>query len=126
MAKGGRGGADCGDGAGTRGNSGSRKPRDTTDPTCRASDTGACVELGKNIFTISSGNKARDGDTLCTTKEAMILYIGTHYGEDTSKEFGMGVLTVLTIPPQDAAISKRHAQRVQAHKNTSEAQDCES
>ena len=43
------------------------------------------------------------------------MYIGTHYGEDTSKEFGTGVLTVLTIPPQDVAISTRHAQRVKAH-----------
>ena len=87
MAKGGRGGAGRGDGAGARGNRGARKPRDSADPTRRATEMGACVELGKNIFTISSGNKARDGDTLRTTKEAMILYIGTHYGEDTSKEF---------------------------------------
>ena len=115
MAKGGRGGAGRGDGAGARGNRGARKPRDATDPTRRATDTGACVELGKNIFTISSGNKARDGDTLRTTKEAMILYIGTHYGEDISKEFGTGVMTVLTIPPLDPAIATRQAQRVQAH-----------
>ena len=66
---------------------------------------GACVELGSNIFTVSSVNKARDGDTLHTTKEATVLYIGSHYGEDTSKEFGTGVLTELTITPQDAAIS---------------------
>ena len=78
---------------------------------------GACVELGKNIFTVSLGNKARDGDTLCTTKEAMILYIGTHCSEETSKEFGTGVLTVLTILPQDAAISTRHAQRVKAQQH---------
>ena len=73
------------------------------------------MELGKNIFTISLGNKARDGDTLRTTKEAMILYIGTHYGEDISKEFGTGVMTVITIPPLDPAIATRQAQRVQAH-----------
>ena len=116
MVKGGRGGAGRGHGADARGSRGARKPRDASDPTRRATEMGACVELGKNIFTISSGNKARDGDTLCTTKEAMILFIGTHYGEDTSKEFGTGVLTVLTIPPQDAAISTRHGQRVRAHK----------
>ena len=116
MAKGGRGGAGRGDGAGARGNRGARKPRDTTDLTRRVGETGACVELGKNIFTISSGNKARDGDTLRTTKEAMILYIGTHYGEDISKEFGTGVMTVVTIPPLDPAIATRQAQRVQAHR----------
>jgi hypothetical protein len=71
--------------------------------------------LGNHIFTISSGNKARDGDTLCTTKEAMVTYIGTHYGEDTSKEFATGVKTLLTVPPQDPAITQRHAIRVTAY-----------
>ena len=50
---------------------------------------------------MSSDNKARDGNTIHTTKEAMVLYIGTHYGKDTSKEFATGVMIVLTIPPQD-------------------------
>ena len=45
----------------------------------------------------------------------MITYIGTQYGEDTSKEFGTGVLTVLTIPPQDQSITTQHAIRVPAH-----------
>ncbi len=45
----------------------------------------------------------------------MITYIGTQYGEDTSKEFATGILTVLTIPPQDPAITNRHAIRVAAH-----------
>ena len=49
------------------------------------------------------------------TKEAMITYIGTHHGKDTSKEFATGVLTVLTIPPQDPAIASRHAIRLAAH-----------
>ena len=74
-----------------------------------------CAKLGGNIFTISSGNKSRDGDTLCTTKEAMVLYIGTHYVEDMSKEFATGVMTVLTIPLQDAAIMTRHQIRLLAH-----------
>ena len=96
--------------------------QDSTVLTRRASEMGVCVELGNNIFTISLGNKGWDGHMLRTTKEAMILYIGTHYSEDISKEFGAGVLLVLTIPLQDAAISTRHAQRVQVHKT----QDCES
>ena len=89
MEKGGRGGAGHGNGAGViRQDWGARKLRDSRFPTRRlthwASETCACVELGNNIFTTSSGNKARDGNTLHTTKKAMILYIGTHYGEDTS------------------------------------------
>ena len=78
-------------------------------------ETGACAELGSNIFIISSGNKARDGDLLCTTKEAMVLYIGTNYGEVTSKEFATGVMTVTNIPLLDAAIMTRHQARLLAH-----------
>ena len=45
----------------------------------------------------------------------MITYIGTQYGKDTSKEFATGVLTVLTIPSPDPAITNRHATRVAAY-----------
>ena len=96
---GGRGNGSAGSGKG------GRKPKDSAVPTRRAGEVGACAALGNHIFTISSGNKAQDGNTLCTTKEAMITYIGTQYGKDTSKEFATGILTILTIPPQDQAIT---------------------
>jgi hypothetical protein len=115
MAKGGRGSNGCGNGSGGRGRGGRKQPQDGTAPLRCTAETGACAALGSSILIISSGNKARDGNTLRTTKEAMVLYIGTTMGEDTSKEFAMGQLTVLTIPPQDAAITARHAARVQAH-----------
>ncbi len=100
----GRSGGGRGNGSAGRGR-GARRPKDSAVPTKRAGEVGACAALGNHIFTISSGNKAQDGDTLRTTKEAMIRYIGTNYGEDTSKEFSTGVLTVLAIPPQDPAIA---------------------
>ena len=43
------------------------------------------------------------------------MYIGTQYGEDTSKEFATGALTVLMIPPHDQAITNQHATRVAAY-----------
>jgi hypothetical protein len=116
MAKGGRGSNGHGNGSGGRGRGGRKQPQDGTAPLRRTAKTGACAALGSSIFTISSGNKARDGNTLWTTKEAMVLYIGTTMGEDTSKEFATGQLTVLTIPPQDAAITARHTAQVQAHR----------
>ncbi len=61
MTKGGRGGAGRGNGAGARTGRGAKKARDPTVPGRRAGETGACVELGNHIFTISSGDKARDG-----------------------------------------------------------------
>jgi hypothetical protein len=114
MCWGGRGGPGRGNGSAGKGPRG-RNLKDLTVPTQRSSKIGACVNLGEKIFTISSGNKARYGNTLCTTKEAMVLYIGTHYGKDTSKEFATGVMTVLTIPLQDAAIRTRHQARLLAH-----------
>ena len=83
----------------------------------RTGEVGACAALGNHIFTISSGNKARDRDTLRTTKEAMVTYFGTTLGEEKSKEFATGVTTVLTLPPQDPAILARHSARVLANTN---------
>ena len=115
MARGeGKSGGGRGNGSAGRGKGG-RKPKDSAVPTQRSGVVGACAVLGNHIFTISLGNKARDGDTLRTKKEAMITYIGTQYGEDTSKEFATGVLTILTIPPQDQAITTRHTTRVAAY-----------
>jgi len=102
-----------GNGSSGRGKGG-RKSGDPTVPG-REGEVGACAALGNHIFTISSGNKARDGDTLHTTKEAMVTYFGTTLGEDTSKEFATGVTTVLTLPPQDPAILAQHAARVLAN-----------
>ena len=109
--KGDRGGR--GHGSGGRGKGG-QKSGDPAAPR-RAREVGACAALGNHVFTISSGNKARDGDTLCTTKEAMVMWIGTNFGEETSREFATGVSIVLTVPPQDPAIISRHAARVLAH-----------
>ena len=77
MGRGGRGGPGRGNGSAGKGRGG-RKSKDLTVPARCSSKIGACAKLGGNIFTISSGNKARDGDMLRTTKEAMVLYIGTH------------------------------------------------
>jgi len=77
-----------------------------------------CAAFGNHIFTVNSGNKARDVDTL-TTKEAMVTYIGTNYGANIEymiTEFVTGVPIVLTIPPQDPAIITQHAARVSAHR----------
>ena len=114
MGRGGRGSPGRGNGSSGRGRGG-RKLKDSTAHTRCTSKIGACAELGGSIFTISSGNKARDDATLCTTEEAMVLYIGMHYREDTSKEFATGVMTVLSIPLQDATITTRHQARLIAH-----------
>ena len=92
----GKSGGGRGSGSAGRGKGG-RKRKHSAVPPRRSGEVGACQALGTHIFTISSGNKAQDGDTLRTTKEAMVTYIGTNFGEETSKEFQTGVLTVLNI-----------------------------
>ena len=48
---------------------------------------GACKELEDHIFTISSGNKGKDGDMLRTSKEKMTTYTGTKYGDKAAQEW---------------------------------------
>ncbi len=60
------------------GNTSSNVPR-------KASELRAFKDLKGHIFTIGSGNKGKDGNMLCTSKEKMATYIGTKYGDDTAK-----------------------------------------
>ena len=64
----GRGGGGHGKGSAGRGKGG-RKSRDLANPSRRTGETGACEALESHIITISSGNKARDGDTLVLLKK---------------------------------------------------------
>ena len=53
--------------------------------TCKATEVGACKDLEGHIFTISSGNKGKDGVMLQTSMEMMATYIGTKFGDDASQ-----------------------------------------
>lgn len=85
-----------------------------------------CVQhlaLGNHIFTVNSSNKARDGDTLCTTKEAMVTYIGINYGEYRIYEQGVcdGGTHCTKYQRylhkiQPSLNIKQHAARVSAHR----------
>jgi hypothetical protein len=48
----------------------------------KGGEVGVCKDLERNVFTIGSGNKGKDGDMLRTSKEELVLYIGTNYGDD--------------------------------------------
>jgi hypothetical protein len=81
---------------------------------CKALEQGACKDLEGHIFTIGSGNKGKDGDMLCTSKEKMATYIGTKYGDDAAQEWTSEKRAVLPKPTYSKAILDRHAERVQA------------
>jgi hypothetical protein len=50
-------------------------------------EQGACKDLEGHIFTIGSGNKGKDGDMLCTSKEKMVTYIGAKYGDNAAQKW---------------------------------------
>ena len=75
----------------------------------KASEVGACKDLEGHIFTISSGNKGKDGDMLRTSVEKMATYIGTKFGNDAALEWTSGAQIVLPDPTYSPFILARHA-----------------
>jgi hypothetical protein len=49
---------------------------------CKGGEVGACKDLEGTAFTIRSGNNGKDGDMLNTSREKLVLYIGTNNGDD--------------------------------------------
>ncbi len=80
----------------------------------KASELKACKDLEGHIFTISSGNKGKDGDMICTSKEKMATYIGTKYGDNAAQEWTSKKCIVLAEPTYSSLIETRHAERVRA------------
>ncbi len=80
----------------------------------KASELGACKDLKGHIFTIVLGNKGKDRDMLCMSKEKMATYIGTKYSDDTAQEWTSKKCIVLVKPTYSSAIKTRHAERVWA------------
>ncbi len=61
--------AGCGgSGRGGRGGKFPKRNESGTLP-CKVGEVGACKDLEGNVFTIRLGNKEKDGDMLCTSKE---------------------------------------------------------
>jgi len=109
---GGRGGRSRGPGRG--GGKGRRSP-DVTGLPRRSGEVGACAELTNNVFTLTANNKAKDGDQLRKTKDAMSLYIGRIYGEECGKEFELGQLNVRPLPIVNDSVKLRHAAKIAAN-----------
>ena len=103
---------------GGRASQGGRAGRGSSSPSVpkRASELEACKELEGHIFTIDSGNKGKDEDMLCTSKEKMATYIGTKYGNEAAQEWTSKKRIVSKEPKYSDTIEIRHAKRVQATK----------
>ena len=85
MVKGGRGGAGCGTKPGRGGNK-SRKSMDNTGVPKHSGELGAFKDLEDKMFILSVSNKAKDGNVFWKTLEAVVTYIGSHFGENVAKE----------------------------------------
>jgi len=92
-----------------------RRPQEATGLPRRSGEVGACAELTNNVFTLTANNKAKDGDQLRKTKDAMSLYIGRIYGEECGKEFELGKLYVRPLPIVDATVKLRHTAKIAAN-----------
>ena len=80
----------------------------------KASEVGACKDLEGHIFTISSGNKGKDGDMLCTFAKKIATHISTKFGNSAAQEWTRGTQTVLPELAYLPFIPARHAERVKA------------
>jgi hypothetical protein len=103
-------------GGGGRGGRGGRFPKQNKPGTlpCKSGEVGACKDLEGNVFTIGSGNKGKDCDTLRTSKEKLALYIGTSYGDDACQEWLSEKQLVLQEPTYLDSVLARHAVREKA------------
>ncbi len=80
----------------------------------KASELRACKNLKGHIITIVSGNKSKDGDMLCMSKEKMATYIGTKHSDFAAPKWASKKRIVLADPIYSSAIEKKHAKRVRA------------
>jgi hypothetical protein len=81
---------------------------------CKDGEVRACKDLEENVFTIGSGNKEKGGDMLRTSKEKLVLYIGTNYRDDACQEWLSEKQLVLQDPTYPDAVLARHMIRAQA------------
>ena len=99
-----------------RGN-GKGKSRDVIGLPKRSGEVGACAELGSNMFTLGKDSKAKDADQLRKTTDAMALYIGTKYGEESAREFEQGVELTHPKPAVEATVTTIHQAKLVAYMN---------
>jgi hypothetical protein len=115
MVKAGRGGAGCGTKS-WRGGNKSRKSADTTGVPTHLGELGACKYLEEKMFILSIRNKAKDGDVFWKTLEAVVTYVGSHFGENVAKELQNCQKTILPPPVFDPSIKAKWRAKQAVHK----------
>ena len=67
------------------------------------------------MFVLSVNNKAKDGNVFCKTLEAIVTYVGSHFGENVAKELQSRQRTVLPPPVLDPTIEAKWRTKVTVH-----------
>jgi hypothetical protein len=67
------------------------------------------------MFVLSVNNKAKDGDVFRKTLEAIVTYVGSHFGENVAKELQTRQRTVLPLPVLDSIIEGKWLAKVAVH-----------
>ncbi len=98
-----------------RGHGKARKFVDTAGVPKRLGKLGACKDMENKMFVLSVNNKAKDGDVFCKTLEAIVTYVGSHFGENVAKELQTRQRTVLQPLILDPSIKTKWMAKVTAH-----------
>ena len=120
MAKGGRGGVGCGTKLG-RGNQSWKS--NTTGVPKRSGELGACKDLEDKMFILSVSQKAKDGDVFRKTLEAVVTYVGSHFGEHVAKELQNCTKTTLPLPVINSSIEVKWTAKQALHQAIVQKED---
>ena len=108
MVKGGTGRG--GEGRGTkpgRGHSKARMSAETAGVPKHTGELGACKDMEEKMFVLSVNNKAKDGNVFCKTLEAIVTYVGSHFGENVAKELQTCQRMILPPPVLNPSIKTK-------------------
>ena len=68
------------------------------------------------MVVLSVNNKAKDGNVFWKTLEAIVTYVGRHFGENMSKELQTCQKTILPPPVLDSSIETKWRTKLAVHR----------
>jgi hypothetical protein len=78
-------------------------------------ELGACKDLEKKMCILSFSNKSKGGNVFWKTLEAVVTYVGSHFGENVSKELQNHQKTILPPPVLDPTIEAKCRAKLAVH-----------
>ena len=91
------------------------KSADTAGVPKRLGELGACKDMEEKMFVLRVNNKAKDGDVFWKALEAIVTYVGSHFGENVAKELQTRQKTILPPPVLDSSIQTKWRTKLAVH-----------